>query len=99
MTRIVLAVFLVYAVLLAMFMVLRQSQLTASIHNRIADATISLIDKYPFAFRQTKSSEMEILRERVIQTSPYNINNWTRTDPAHELVTMSPCNPRIRRCG
>lgn len=87
MVRIVLAVFVVYVALLAIFVGLRQHQLKAASNNRMADATDELIDNN------------SVLRDQVTKTSPDNTNNWTRSVSAYELVTMSPCNPRIKRCS
>lgn len=96
MLRTVLTIFAVYAGLLVLFVGLRQTQLTTSINNRVADATDRLIDNNPVDHKQTLFSGK--LEEHVIKNSPHYTDNWSRTDSTHELVTMSPCNPRIKRC-
>lgn len=97
MTRNILAAFVVYIGLLAIFVGLRQRQLTVGINNRVEVATARLVDSNPVAYQHTMFSR--ILREYVIKSSPDNLKNWTRPVPAYELVMMSPCNPRIRRCS
>jgi len=95
--RIVITIFLVYTGLLVLYVGLRQNQLINSINSRVTDVTESLINDYPIDHKLTLFSE--ILREHVIKTSPHYMNNWSRTGTAYEFVTMSPCNPRIQRCG
>jgi len=95
--RNVLVIFIVSTGLLVFSVGLYQHHLTASIKNRIADAATILIEKHPVDHKQTLFSG--ILLEQVAKDSPYYINNWHRTVASYELVTMSPCNPRIQRCG
>ena len=95
--RVVITIFAVYTGLLVLFVSARQHQLTADINNSIADATTRLIDKNPVDHKKTLFSE--ILREHVTEVSPHNIKNWSHTSATSGVVTMSPCNPRIKRCG
>jgi hypothetical protein len=94
------AVFLMaslYAILLLLFLTVREDRLSLALKAGIADSTRELIAQRPVDHRHTLFSEL--LVDEVKRNSPFYLQNQPRQVQGYELVTMSPCNPRIRSCG
>ncbi|MFK8083911.1 MAG: hypothetical protein AB8B97_26820 [Granulosicoccus sp.] len=87
----------IYTVLLLLYTKVKEERYTTAIEQSIEDQTKALMLRRPVHHRYTFFSEM--LAKQAKANSPFNLRNLPDNVNGHELVIMSPCNPRIQSCS